>query len=241
MIAFVRRLVVAASAACLLLAPAADASMRVNPLIVYMNPTAQGSSSVVQLTNVTDADLPVDVSVVKRTIVDGLEVDTPADDDFIVFPPQMIIRPGQTQALRIQWIVGAVPATSESYYVYVTQVPAALQPGMSGVKVSYRFGVSVHMVPPNTRPDLHVVSIRPMTNAQNVAGFELVLRNDGTRFARMSEHEMTMGTKTWSREDLRTAIGIGFMLPGQQRTFFVPFAGPVSPTSTITLAQRGAQ
>jgi fimbrial chaperone protein len=241
MIAFVRRLVVAASAACLLLAPAADASMRVNPLIVYMNPTAQGSSSVVQLTNVTDADLPVDVSVVKRTIVDGLEVDTPADDDFIVFPPQMIIRPGQTQALRIQWIVGAVPATSESYYVYVTQVPAALQPGMSGVKVSYRFGVSVHMVPPNTRPDLHVVSIRPMTNAQNVAGFELALRNDGNRFARMSEHEMTMGTKTWSREDLRTAIGIGFMLPGQQRTFFVPFAGPVSPTSTITLAQRGAQ
>jgi hypothetical protein len=57
----------------------------------------------------------------------------------------------------------------------------------------------------------------------------------------MSEHEMSMGTRTWSREDLRTAIGIGFMLPGQQRTFFVPFAGPVSPTSTITLAQRGAQ
>jgi fimbrial chaperone protein len=177
---------------------------------------------------------------VKRTIVDGQEVDVPADDDFIIFPPQMIIRPSQTQTMRIQWVVGAVPATSESYYVYVTQVPAALQPGMSGVKVSYRFGVSVHMVPPNTRPDLHLVSIRPSTNAEHVAGFEVTLRNDGNRFARMSEHEMTMGSRTWSRADLRAAVGIGFMLPGQQRTFFVPFDGPVTPSSTVTLVQRGA-
>ena len=129
MIAIVRNFVLAASAACLLCATGAIASMRVNPLIIYMSPTAQGSSSVVQLTNVTDADLPVDVSVVKRTAVDGVEVDVPADDDFIIFPPQMIIRPGQTQTLRIQWVAGVVPAASESYYVYVTQVPAALQPG----------------------------------------------------------------------------------------------------------------
>ena len=49
------------------------------------------------------------MTVMKRTVVNGEEVDVAADDDFIIFPPQMIIHPGQTQTLRIQWVVGAPP------------------------------------------------------------------------------------------------------------------------------------
>jgi fimbrial chaperone protein len=240
MIAILRKALIAAAATALLCATAAYASMRVNPLIVYMSPTARGSSSVVQLTNVTDAPLPLDVTVMKRTVVDGAEVQVPAEDDFIIFPPQMIIQPGQTQAMRIQWVAGTVPTTSESYYVYVTQIPADLEPGMSGIRVAYRFGVSVHMVPPNTTPNLQVVSVRPATNPGGGAGFELTLRNDGNRYARMSEHEMSFGGRTWSRGDLKTAVGTGFMLPGQRRTFFVPFEGQVSASSTPTLVHRGA-
>lgn len=239
---FLRKLSLAAGLALLMWAPAAQTSLRVNPLIVNMAPTGQGSSSVVQLTNVTDADLPLEVTVVKRTVVDGAEVDVAADDDFIIFPPQMILKPGQTQALRIQWVKGAVPATSESYYVYVTQIPAPLNAGMSGVKVSYRFGISVHMVPPGVMPNLQVVGIKAALDQEGKPGFELTVRNAGTAYARMVEHEMTIGkaAHTWSRDDIKKIIGTGFMLPGQQRTFFVPFEGEAPAPSMLSIEYRGA-
>ena len=76
----------------------ASASLRVDPFVVYIIPNTPSMSSVVQLTNVTDVQLPFEVTVVKRTVVDGREVDVPADDDFVIFPPQMIIRAGETQS-----------------------------------------------------------------------------------------------------------------------------------------------
>lgn len=217
----------------------ASASLRVNPLIVYMSPDGRSSSAVVQLTNVTDVQLPFEVNVVKRTVVDGQEVDVPADDDFVIFPPQMIISPAETQTLRIQWVAGGAPTRSESYYVYVTQVPVQVQEGVSGIRVSYRFGISVHVVPANVLPGLEVLAVRPTTK-EGVRGFEMDVHNAGARFGRLSEHELVLdGSHTWDRQALNDAVGTGFMLPDERTTFFVPFDGPVTSTSSATLTSRG--
>jgi fimbrial chaperone protein len=235
-----RKLILFFSALSLAWSGVASASLRVDPFIIYIIPNGQGSSSVVQLTNVTDVQLPFEATVVKRTVVDGHEVDVPAEDDFVIFPPQMIIRPHETQTLRIQWIVGQAPTTSESYYVYVTQIPADVQPNVTGIRISYRFGISVHVVPANTSPNFEVTGLRPATNAAGVHGFQLDVRNGGARFGRMSEHELTLdGTHSWDRAALKTAVGTGFMLPGERITFFVPYDGPVTASSTAVLANRG--
>jgi len=218
----------------------ASASLRVDPFVVYIIPNTPSMSSVVQLTNVTDVQLPFEVTVVKRTVVDGREVDVPADDDFVIFPPQMIIRAGETQTLRIQWIADHIPTRSDSYYVYVTQVAAQVDPNVTGVRVNYQFGISVHVVPPGTEPNFEVAAVRPATNAEGVRGFEIDVRNTGNRFGRMSEHEMSLdGSHSWDRTALKNAVGTGFVLPGEHKTFFVPFDGPVTASSTVTLANRG--
>ena len=228
------------SALALVWGSPAAASLRVNPLIVNMSPDGRNSSAIVQLTNVTDIALPFEVTVVKRTIVDGREVEVSAEDDFVIFPPQMIIQPAETQTLRMQWIVGQARPTSESYYVYVTQVPVEVQQGVTGIRISYRFGVSVHVVPPNVQPDLEVVALRAATNASGARGFEIDVHNAGSRFARLSEHEMSLdGSHSWDREALKTAVGIGFLLPGQRSTFFVAYDGAISASSTAVLAHRG--
>ncbi|MGO4409635.1 MULTISPECIES: fimbrial biogenesis chaperone [unclassified Brevundimonas] len=215
----------------------AVASLRVNPLVVYLTPSS--SSAVVELTNVTDIDLPFEVTVMKRVVVDGEEQQIPAEDDFAIFPYQTIIPTGSSQTLRMQWLVGQAPPTSESYYVYVTQVPAQITPGVSGVRINYQFGISVHVVPPGTQPDIQITASRP-AEKDGVRGVEIDVRNVGSRFARMSEQELIVdGGPTMDRAALKKAIGVGFLLPGQTNTFFIPRDGAVPDAAAMRLRHLG--
>lgn len=234
---FRRSSFVVAAAALAWATPAAP-SMRVNPMIVYLSPTQ--TSTVIQLTNVTANDLAIEINTVRRTVENGAEKPVPGDDDFVIFPPQMIIKARETQALRVQWVAGTALTSSQSYYVNVTQVPAPLQPGQSGVRIAYRFSVSVHIVPPGTEPDLKILEIKAATR-ESKPGFELTVRNDGKRFARLADYEMSLaGGRTWSREDMRALVKAGFLLPAQQSTFFVPYDQAVAASTLVKLERRGA-
>lgn len=237
------RLFNAVAALILALAPFLSAplgaSMRVDPMIIDLTPTPNGSTATVQITNVTDIDLPVEMTVMKRTVVDGHEKLVPADNDFVIFPPQFLLKPSETQTVRLQWIAGEKLTQSTSYYVYATQVPVPLKPGESGVVVSYRFGISVQVVPNRVEPKLVVVSIDPETNDKGVAGFKLTLRNEGTRYARLAENSLDLtsaaGVQHWDPEKLKKATGVGFMLPGETRSFFIPFDGTLGPNPSVKL------
>lgn len=218
------------------------ASLRVNPLIVYLEPTSQGSSSVIQLTNVTDVELPFEVNVVRRTVVEGAEVDVSADDDFVIFPPQMIIAPGETQTLRIQWLPDRQLTRSESYYVYVTQVPVEIAPGMSGIRVNYRFGISAHVIPPGVSPNLHVVAIEPATGSSGEAGFEMTIVNRGTEFARLSEQSLSFANgPSWDPKRFKEEVGTGFLLPGQESRVFIAYDGTPPKASEGSLTKGASQ
>ena len=218
------------------------ASMRVDPMIISLAPTGGQSSATVQITNVTDIVLPVEITVMRRELHDGREVMVPADEDFVMFPPLFTLQPGEVQTVRLQWVGEQRLDRSQSYYVYATQIPVPLQEGQSGVVVNYRFGISVHIEPSGISPSLEVVKIQPGENDAGVKGFTLTVHNAGTRYARLSEYSLDLdggtGTTQFSREQVKAAGGVGFMLPDENRDFFIPFDGPVGENSTGRLQLR---
>ena len=223
----------------------AYASMRVNPMIIQMTPEGRNTQATVQITNVTDILLPVEVTVMKRTLVAEDEILLPADDDFVVFPAQFVLDPGATQTLRLQWVAGEVPQTSESYYVYATQVPVPLKEGQSGVVVNYQFGISVQMTPRGVEPKVVSEQIVAATGPEGERGYELTVRNTGSRYARMSEHALTLrnGSDTYSLnpEELKKSTGVGFMLPGEKRTFFIKQDALINENTVVELIRRDPQ
>jgi fimbrial chaperone protein len=60
--------------------------------------------------NTTDAPVAVQMRATTRRIDrDGTEFNEDAADRLQVFPTQLILRPGQRQAVRVRWIGGGVP------------------------------------------------------------------------------------------------------------------------------------
>src|SRR5690606_41877658 len=88
----------------------------------------------------------------------------PADDDFLIFPPQGVLPAGGRQVVRLQWLGPAEPDTSQSYYVSVEQLPVKLDPVANEqigaqVQILYNMRALVVVAPPGAKPDVSATKV----------------------------------------------------------------------------------
>jgi fimbrial chaperone protein len=238
-----------------MIASAAAYAMRVSPMVLEME--SRGSSAVARLEvqNLNQGNLAFETLITRMQFDEqGNVVETPADDDFLVFPPQGVLPAGGRQVVRLQWVGNPDLAASQAYYVSVNQLPVQLQPGESDklgaqVQIVYHMKALVVVAPPGATPDVAAESVRP-TQFQppaakegealppTVPGVEIVLQNKGRR------HAMMAGL-TWrfqgtgldgkplridvSPEELNRTIGTGYVPALGRRTFRLPLVDGFGP------------
>lgn len=201
------------AAATLIVAIAGAAwAMRVSPMVSELTTTGAGSAARIEVGNVGSAALPFETRITRMEVdADGNVVETDADEDFLVFPPQGVVPTGGRQVVRVQWVGDASIDTSRAYYLWVRQLPVATDPntpedgGAVQVTVLYTMKALIVVAPPGAEPKVEVVSVKPAMVAppapeidpsltQGEApppppeepGVEVVVSNTGKRYALMS-------------------------------------------------------
>lgn len=216
----------ALAAAILPLTPVAAVDVQPVVNVVRLPQDARGIT--IAVSNPRNVDLPVTFDIVERDVApDGSEVQTPADDEFVIFPVQAIIKPGQTQAVRVQF-VGTPPSQSRSFTMFTTEVPVDLEKqGVTGVQRIMRIGASVHIAPGGTQPRPVLSSAEPEDG-----GVRVTIRNEGDRFVYVDNLSLQFGEKTISGFDLANIAGRTLIPPGKIRSFLIP---EVTGTPTLKL------
>ena len=232
-------------------------AMRVSPMVVEMSSAGSKATARVEVDNSGAGLLAFETHVTRLDYdSEGKQVEVPADNDFLVFPPQGTLPANGRQVIRLQWLGGAEMPASRSYYMSVNQLPVAIitdAPGKSGgeVQIVYHMKALITVAPPNAKPAVEVVSATP-TMVQpkyeegqpvpaKVAGLTVKFRNTGTRYAMLAGARWVIdGTGTdkqpihieLSREDLSRLIGVGYIAPTNGiRTFDVPLDKSFAPGS----------
>lgn len=239
---------------CLLLAcGTVAAAMRVSPMVVELSSIGSGSTARIEVQNMNPGSMPFEARVYRIDYDDkGVMHETPADKDFLVFPPQGVLSKGGRQVIRLQWVGGPLES-SRGYYVSINQLPVDVDQqkaeGSIGasVQVLYHIKVLAMVAPPNSSADVRVEAVKPVMIApppppgqkQAAApagplqpGIEITVRNDGKRYALMAGATWTIeGTGadhqpvkvTLTRDDLNHLLGAGYVPAlGGRRTFKVP-------------------
>lgn len=226
-------------------------AMRVSPMIVEMTSTGTGSVARIEVQNLNAGRLPFETRISRLTFDEyGMPSEAPADEDFLVFPPQGMLPQGARQVLRVQWVGAPDLARSQAYYVSINQLPipadAPDAPAGGQVQVVYNMKALVVVAPPNAKPDVTVSSAKPIDYqppAANdgdplppkVPGVEVTLKNAGTRHAMMSALKWVIeGTDvsgkphrvTIAQEDLGRILGSGYIGAGASRIYSFPVAQP---------------
>lgn len=232
-----KKLVLVWSALLLAFLPVAVEAARVSPMIVEVQPLGRGSIARILLTNDGQAEYPVEVQMFSGEISEAGQLAlTPADEDFLLFPAQIVVSPQSQQVFRVQYIGDPDLAASKIYYMQIRQIPVDLNPGESQLQVVVNFNVLINVIPDGARPEPVFEDIRPATR-DGVDGVEVRLVNRGTRY-------FTAGTSPWQidatavdgskvelelpPEAVQRSIGVGVVAPDKARIFFIPTEKPLA-------------
>lgn len=241
----------AAIAALLVLLAVPALAMRVSPMVLEMETRGSGAVARVEVQNINPGNLAFQTRVFRMDFdKDGNIVETPADDQFLIFPPQGVLPKGGRQVIRLQWVGDPEMAASQAFYVAVEQLPVALDPttteGVGAqVQLLYNMRALVVVAPPGAQPNVKPGTVRQLTYQPPALpgstelppmqdGVEITLTNSGRRHAMMSSFgwnlEGTDKDGKWLRvdlspEELSRVVGSGYVPALGERTFRLPVAG----------------
>ncbi|MDQ8758002.1 molecular chaperone [Sphingosinicella sp. LHD-64] len=239
----------AAIAALIVIAASTAAyAMRVSPMVVEMETRGSNAVARIEVQNLNPGNLAYETRITRMQFDEnGNVTETPADEEFLVFPPQGVLPTNGRQVIRLQWVGPAEIPASQAYYVSVNQLPVALEPGApenlgAQVQIVYHMKALVIVAPPGATPNVETASARaidyqppppPDGSATPPAGpgVEIRLRNTGRRHALMSVYGWRiegMGLDGQplrldvSPDELNRAIGTGYVPALGERTFRFP-------------------
>jgi fimbrial chaperone protein len=212
---------------------ASSIAMTVTPTQIEMRSSGKDSRGVITVVNTSDRQLAVEL-VSKKADYD--EAGTPstaeADDEFLVMPPQALSAPGATQNFRIQWLGEPLLARSESFLIFVNEIPLKPSGGNRQVQLVYSIGVMVNVAPPRGQPSLGVVDTSIATDGSGSRHPAVTVYNPGAVHALFSEANVYLSGQGWSYTFSKGAVaqfvGSGLVLPGHRRRFVLPIAVPSS-------------
>lgn len=184
-------------------------AMRVSPMVAEMTTTGAGSAARIEVGNVGSAAMPFETTITRMELDEnGQIVETPADEEFLVFPPQGLVAVGGRQVMRVQWVGATDIDRSQAFYLSVKQLPVPTEAkppeddgGSVAVTVLYTMKALLVVAPPGAEPKVEVISARPIrvtapaveaaaaeqgVEAPTEPGVEVVVANTGKRYALMA-------------------------------------------------------
>ena len=229
-----RRLGLAVALSAAVALPAA--AFKLTPIEMEFAPSGRGATQTFIIENPGAAPEAIELRTFTRDM-DAMGEDVLVEDidNFVVFPAQVILQPGQEQAIRVQWIGDPAPTQELAYRLIAEQLPIDLgeaQEEGGQMKLLVRYIASLYVVPDGARPEIALVSAGP---AADGAGLELVFENSGTAHALLSDLVLTIrgggDEVVLGKDQLETVSGQN-VLAGHTRHFVLPWpagiaAGPV--------------
>jgi fimbrial chaperone protein len=217
----------AALAAVVAPAPAAYA-MTVQPVVVDLRTAGRQMSTVVTVENSFQTPLPVELRGVEATFGDtGLTATDKPANDLLIFPPQALIPPGQTQSFRIQWVGDPEIHGSKHYYVTVAQLPVKLPEGQSAIQILYNFQVVVNVGPARGKPHISISKTEIEKAADGKFHPVVYLDNPGDSYGYLSDGRLRITQKdaagkevfkrSYTAAEVQQTIGFGLVAAGAHR------------------------
>ncbi len=228
------------AASTLLAMPGATAlAMTVQPVVIDLKTSGRAMSQVVTVENTFANPLPVELTVQELALIENGVSPTGKDPgDLLVFPPQALIEPGQTQSFRVQYVGDPALSSSKHYYITVAQLPVKLPDGQSAIQILYNFQVLASVAPEGIKPQLEVRSAEIGKDAQGKPVAVLTVGNGSPVHGYLSANKLRLierdasgkeqFRRTMSGPEIQQTMGFGLIGGNQTRKVTVPVELPLA-------------
>ena len=162
-------------AAAVLISPLASA-LQMEPLSLVLKPAGAGANQIFSVINESDKPIAVQFNMTTRQQKGSEEVRLPADDKFMIYPPQTIIPAKTAQKVRVQWLGDSRIQDEQAYRLIAEQVHVSLGKEPTGVTMLMKLVGALYVQPSKTKSNVAVSAVQPQGDKLSVT-----IANSGTR------------------------------------------------------------
>ncbi|WP_379922499.1 molecular chaperone [Erythrobacter sp. R86502] len=215
----------------------------VRPIVIQLAPEGAGSTQSVIITNNHQEPIAIEVRAFHRIQnPDGSEKREPEDNDLIITPPQLVIAPGSSQAVRVRWVGDPNPPRELAFRLITEQLPINLATEKrdnftANVSVNYRYETALYVTPRNAVPQARIERAAPVMGEDGMQMLELDIVSEGTRRASLDKPTVVVtpeggGSSVTLEGEAVSKLNQLVTLVGSRRTVRIPWpenvnVGPV--------------
>ena len=219
-------------------------AFKIEPISRTFAPTGSESTQSYDLVSDKPESQAVELSVVKREMdLDGKETYIPADDDFLIYPLQVILKAGTTQTVRVTWVGEPNPKQELAYRLVSQQVPINFKKPEVGksttltakVEVIIKYMGSLYIRPADVQPKVILESIIAQTDKGKPA-IAMILDNQGSGRASLANYSLNLtsaGKTVILKPDQLKEVTNQNILANHKRRFIFPHPADL-PQGTVT-------
>lgn len=200
-------------------------ALSLEPMSVVFGTSPDERVRTFQVANTQSQRISVRIRMTSRDqTVTGEELREDAREDWIVFPRQVTLEPGATQAVRVQYVGPVGIEVEQSYRIVAEQLPVDFSRGAqpaSGINILFRYEGSVYVRPAGARPDVVLADVSrdrgpegsPVARIrfENRGRAHAILENLLIRIDRIDEQGLSLGTLELGVEDLSVLAGANLL------------------------------
>jgi fimbrial chaperone protein len=213
-------------------------TMSVEPLVLDIDSIGKGANQSFKVINDGADPMPVEIVIEQLEIGPaGEQRHTPANKEFIVYPPQAKIPKGGAQVFRVQWIGDPEMKASRNFRFSVSQVAVKRSGSPSGVHLAISFGVIISVSPPQGKATVAAIAATSVKGKDGKQAVALSVKNAGNKHAYLRDAAISLSGRGWSAKltayEVQQKVGLGIVQPGKERRFLLPIEVPAN-VSDIT-------
>lgn len=210
-------------------------AFRLEPISRVFEPAGAGATQSYEVINDSAEQIAVELSMAERKIsLEGQETTESADDDFLVYPSQIVLPPQGVQSVRVTWLGNPNPEKELAYRMIAEQLPINLnnpeesqaETTSGAIKVMFRYIGSVYIRPKNAESKVVLNGITHEKGTDGNDRLVITFENQGTRRAVLSELNLNLtsqGSQLTLKPEQLEGVNNGVILAGNQRRFSMPW------------------
>jgi fimbrial chaperone protein len=205
------------------------------PIEMDFAPTGRGSTQIFRLENTTPEPVAVEISMKSRLMkLNGEDDLQDAEDQFNVFPSQVVMQPGQVQSVRVQYIGPAALDRERPFRLIAEQLPIDVgqAPSNGGrMRLLVKYVASVYVLPSNLKAILSVTKLEVVDGKW----LAITMQNQGKTRKVLKNISLDIGGVSLSSLDLKGLEGEN-ILADTIREFRVPMpAQPIDLKAAVRI------
>lgn len=217
-------------------------ALQLIPMKFTLSPSGEASNTVVTVKNDSSEPEAVQLYVTTRNPdINGEENNIEDEDNFLIYPPQLILPPNSQRTIRISWIGSPLLAEEVAYRLIAEQLPVDLEvqskkekddkPALE-LKILFQYEAAFYVTPKSCSPHTTLESIEEIPTPDGSPAIAVVFDNTGTcheyliglhlTLTSQNSQGKALKTITLAPKQLKTVAGFN-VLGGHKRRFILPW------------------